>query len=211
MLSGRIVRALLGIWLLGCAAPAQAAQAAQDAPAAPARIAAASSLRAQQRELDAAEALLRKRLEALLAGGLVLLQREPDELILRIPVRELFEPDSDQFKEHAMDSSPWSAVTALLRKRHRLVAQINVYSDSIGGEIANHGLSELRALSLLTAMHSASIASTRVTGSGVGAAVQLAGEDTPEGRDQNRRVEVVFGLAHPGPAHPGPGSGRSGQ
>jgi len=209
MLSGRIVRALLGIGLLGCAAPAQAAQAAPQA--APARIAAASSLRAQKRELDAAEALLRKRLEALLAGGLVLIQREPDELILRIPARELFEPDSDQLKEHALDSSPWSAVTQLLRKRHRLVAQINVYTDSLGGQIANHGLSELRALSLLTAMHTASIASTRVTGAGVGAAVQLAGEDTPEGRDQNRRVEVVFGLAHPGLAPTGPGSGRSGQ
>jgi len=97
-----------------------------------------------------------------------------------------------------LDALPWTAVGELLRRQHRLLAQINVYSDGIGGPIGNHALTELRALALLTALHTAAIRSIRVTGTGMGAADELANDDTPEGRERNRRVEVVFGLAASG-------------
>jgi len=161
---------------------------------------AALSARVQKRELDAAEALLRKRFEALPPGSQASLERDSERILVRIPTRELFENDSARLKQHAIDALPWSAVTELLRKRHRLVAQINVYSDSIGGPIANHGLSDSRAISLLTALHVASIRAGRVSSAGMGASAALASNDTPEGREQNRRVEVLFELPGPAPA-----------
>jgi outer membrane protein OmpA-like peptidoglycan-associated protein len=177
----------------GRAPLACAAAAADGSSPASARVA-SLSLRVQKRELDIGERLLRKKFETLPAGSQASLERDPQQLVVRIPTHELFEDDSAQLKAHAIDALPWAAVTELLRRRHRLVAQINVYSDSIGGVIANHGLSELRALTLLTALHVASIPAGRVASSGEGATSAVASDDTPEGRDQNRRVEVVFGF-----------------
>ena len=47
---------------------------------------------------------------------------------------------------------------------------------------------------LLAALHAASIGPARVSGTGLGANGELASDATPEGREQNRRVEVVFAL-----------------
>jgi len=84
-------------------------------------------------------------------------------------------------------------VIALLRRQSRLQAQIFVYSDSIGGASVNQSFSEQRALALLAPLHAAAIRPERVSARGLGAAAELDVNDTPEGREQNRRVEVVFG------------------
>ena len=152
------------------------------------------SARAEKRELDSAEALLRTRFKALPEGSEVVMLREPQHLTVRIPARALFDADSAQVNTGAVKLLPWSAVTELLRKRHRIVAQINVYTDSIGGQSANQSFSEQRALSLVAALHAAAIRPQRVTATGLGSSAELAINDSPEGREQNRRVEVVFGL-----------------
>jgi outer membrane protein OmpA-like peptidoglycan-associated protein len=151
-----------------------------------------------KRELDSAETLLRRRLEPLPVGNQIVMVREDDRLTLRIPARELFDPDIAQLKNPGPQALPWAAVSDLLRRRYRLAAQINVYTDSIGGQDANRGFTQQRALALLASLHAASVRAARVTGGGQGSSDELAGDDTPEGRDQNRRVEVVFGLPQPG-------------
>jgi outer membrane protein OmpA-like peptidoglycan-associated protein len=177
-----------------------AAQAAGAAPA-PVQVAALSE-RARQlaikRELDSTETLLRRRLESLPVGNQIVMLREDERLTLRIPARELFEPDSAQLKDLRVQALPLAAVSEVLRRRYRLAAQINVYTDSIGGLEANRGLTQQRALALLGSLHAASVRAARVAGGGQGSSAELAGDDTPEGRDQNRRVEVVFGLPQPG-------------
>jgi outer membrane protein OmpA-like peptidoglycan-associated protein len=155
-------------------------------------------------ELDAAETQLRKRLEAMPAGNQIVMLRDDEQLTLRIPTRELFDDDSAQLRSHGAQDLPWAAVSELLRRHYRLAAQINVYTDSIGGQDANRGFTQQRALALLGALHAASVRPARVAGSGQGSSAELAGDDTPEGRDQNRRVEVVFGLPQPGFPQPGP-------
>jgi OmpA-OmpF porin, OOP family len=151
------------------------------------------STRALRRELDSAERLLRTQLAALPEGSGVLLLREPEHLTLRIPARDLFGADSAQFGAQSAKALPWSAVIALLRKQRRLQAQIFVYSDSIGGAAFNQSFAEQRALALLAPLHAASIRPERVSAQGLGAVAELDVNDTPEGRDQNRRVEVLFG------------------
>ncbi len=156
-----------------------------------------------KRELDAAEALLRKRLAALPADSQIALLRDPMQLTLRVPASALFDADSTQLKPDSLEQLPLSAAVELLRRRYRLVGQVNVYSDGIGGEIANHGLTEQRALALLSALHATPIRATRVAAAGMGAEAEIGSDETPEGREQNRRVELVFALPQPGTPRPG--------
>jgi outer membrane protein OmpA-like peptidoglycan-associated protein len=166
-----------------------------------------ASARAQtqiiKRELDIAEALLHKRLDGLPADNQFAVLRDPQQLTLRVPASVLFEADSAVLKANSLQEPPLSVVVELLRKRYRLVSQINVYSDGIGGQIANHGLTEQRELALLTALHTTRIRPTRVAGAGMGAEAEIGSDETPEGREQNRRVELVFALPQPGITRPG--------
>jgi outer membrane protein OmpA-like peptidoglycan-associated protein len=177
--------------LLVAAAAVACGITANPASAAPAERA---RRQAVKRELDSAETLLRRRLEPLPVGNEIVMVREDDRLTLRIPARELFEPDNAQLKNLSLQALPWAAVSDVLRRRYRLAAQINVYTDSIGGQEANRGFTQQRALALLASLHAASVRAARVTGGGQGSSEELAGDDAPEGREQNRRVEVVFGL-----------------
>src|SRR5579863_6232524 len=187
---------IIGV-LLGAALALQALAQSPGGPdaAAPHRVATISA-RAQaqltKHELDVAEALLRKRLDGLPSDGQVAVLRDPLQLTLRVPASALFDADSTQLKPNSLQQLPMSAVVELLRRRYRLVGQINVYTDGIGGQIANHGLTEQRALALLSALHTTPIRATRIAAAGMGAEAEIGSDETPEGREQNRRVELVF-------------------
>jgi outer membrane protein OmpA-like peptidoglycan-associated protein len=187
--TGWVTSLLVGAAAVACGIAAQPAYAAPTERARQAAV---------KRELDSAEMLLRRRLESLPVGNQIVMLREDDRLTLRIPARELFDPDNAQLMATGAAALPWSAVSAVLRRRYRLAAQINVYTDSIGGQEANRDFTQQRALSLLASLHAASVRAARVAGGGQGSSAELAGDDTPEGREQNRRVEVVFGLPEPG-------------
>jgi outer membrane protein OmpA-like peptidoglycan-associated protein len=175
---------------------------ADTAPSAPthrvASLNARSQARETKRELDIAEALLRKRLARLGSDSQVAVLRDPGQLTLRVPASEFFDADSTQLRSGSLDEPLLSAVVELLRRRSRLVSQINVYTDGIGGDIANHGMTEQRALALLTALHTTRIRPTRFAAAGLGDQAEIGADETPEGRELNRRVELVFALPQPG-------------
>ena len=68
---------------------------------------------------------------------------------------------------------------------------IEGFTDSVGGDSANQQLSERRADSVRTALVGMGVGSERITWRGYGEAYPIAGNDTPAGRQQNRRVEMV--------------------
>jgi len=184
------MRRYLGVWLsaaLGLVLPL--AHAADQG---------ARATQAARHEIDIAEALLRKRLGKPAGDSPVAVLRDPLQVTLRMPASALFDADSTELRPESLRQPPLSAVVDLLLRRYRLVGQINVYSDGIGGPILNHGLTEQRALALLAALHTTRIRPSRLTGTGLGAGAEIGSDDTPEGREQNRRVEVVFALPQPG-------------
>jgi outer membrane protein OmpA-like peptidoglycan-associated protein len=164
--------------------------------------------RALRRELDGAEVELRGLLQAQPQDA-ALIVREPQRLILRIGAQDLFEPDSVSLRTQAQDSGGLGIAAQLLKRRRRLVAQIAVYTDDIGSPSANLSFSGERAAAILKALQSAKIAPNRLAAVGAGEAANLAGNDSPEERTQNRRVEISFGLSLA--ALPVPGSGGHGQ
>jgi peptidoglycan-binding protein ArfA len=67
------------------------------------------------------------------------------------------------------------------------------YTDSTGGDAINVPLSANRAKAVADALVSDGLAEADVTSRGAGAANPVAGNDTPAGRAQNRRVEITVG------------------
>jgi outer membrane protein OmpA-like peptidoglycan-associated protein len=70
---------------------------------------------------------------------------------------------------------------------------IEGYTDNVGSEPSNVKLSEARAKAVRDFFESQGITSNRLTYVGKGPADPVASNDTPEGRAQNRRVEIVSG------------------
>jgi outer membrane protein OmpA-like peptidoglycan-associated protein len=66
------------------------------------------------------------------------------------------------------------------------------HTDSRGSDDYNQGLSERRAQAVATALESRGIRADQVQTKGLGKTFPVASNDTPEGRQQNRRVEIVF-------------------
>jgi len=80
---------------------------------------------------------------------------------------------------------------ALLKTHDRVVVEIAGHTDSVGSEEYNQGLSERRAESVREYLVSQGITATRLTARGYGELQPVATNDTEEGRQLNRRVEMI--------------------
>jgi len=69
---------------------------------------------------------------------------------------------------------------------------IEGHTDSVGTDDYNLALSQRRAESVADALSSRGISSDRIRTKGLGKAYPVASNDTQAGRQQNRRVEIVF-------------------
>ncbi|OGP66440.1 MAG: hypothetical protein A2170_07900 [Deltaproteobacteria bacterium RBG_13_53_10] len=69
---------------------------------------------------------------------------------------------------------------------------IEGHTDSVGSDEYNLALSEKRANAVRDQLVAKGIAAERITPMGYGKKYPMAGNDTPAGRQQNRRVEVVI-------------------
>ncbi|MGA2737070.1 MAG: OmpA family protein [Bryobacteraceae bacterium] len=70
--------------------------------------------------------------------------------------------------------------------------QVEGYTDSVGGDDYNQQLSEQRGESVRAYLTSQGMADGSVTAKGFGKNQPVASNDTAEGRQQNRRVEIVI-------------------
>jgi len=70
--------------------------------------------------------------------------------------------------------------------------QIEGHTDSVGGDILNQTLSENRANSVRAYLIAQGIDPTAVTAVGYGKSNAVASNDSPAGRQQNRRVEIII-------------------
>ena len=78
----------------------------------------------------------------------------------------------------------------MLRKFDRTLIDINGHTDSTGSQAYNQGLSERRAMSVAGYLNSQGIDPRRVSAVGFGPNQPIASNATPDGRAQNRRVEI---------------------
>jgi outer membrane protein OmpA-like peptidoglycan-associated protein len=157
--------------------------------------AAAPVSRAQQRELERAESLLREELKALPPNSGVAIVRDADRVTLRFATAWVFDADSSALKADAKTAVPVTAAVRLLKRRRGLTAQIAVFTDNLGGESANQSFSAARAKAVGGVFTAVGIPGSRIHQRGGGASDALSSNGTPEGRMENRRVEIAFSRA----------------
>jgi outer membrane protein OmpA-like peptidoglycan-associated protein len=94
-------------------------------------------------------------------------------------------------------------ISGILLAYPSLKVQVEGHTDSVGGDDFNQRLSEQRAGGVRGYFIDQGVASGSITSQGFGKTQPVASNDTPEGRQQNRRVElVVSGAAIGGSADP---------
>ena len=80
---------------------------------------------------------------------------------------------------------------ALLKTNERVVVEVAGHTDSVGSEAYNQGLSERRANTVKDYLTAQGVTATRLTARGYGENQPVATNDTDEGRQLNRRVELI--------------------
>src|SRR5271165_5715443 len=83
-------------------------------------------------------------------------------------------------------------LVAFLNRYPSREVMIEGYTDSVGSEEYNQGLSERRAESVRHYLQGQGIDPSRLAASGKGESNPVAGNDSASGRQQNRRVEVII-------------------
>ncbi len=110
-----------------------------------------------------------------------------DELKLIVNDQVLFDVDSATLRPAALGTL--NDIADVLGRYPGAVLTVVGYTDSTGSETHNQQLSERRAQSVRNYLISRGIAGSRMTAVGLGESDPIASNLTPEGRQQNRRVE----------------------
>jgi outer membrane protein OmpA-like peptidoglycan-associated protein len=102
----------------------------------------------------------------------------------------LFDTGQSTLKPGAM--SAINRLATFLSQNSNTKVLIEGHTDSVGSDDYNIGLSERRARAVATELESRGVPDSQIQTLGRGKDMPVATNGTPEGRQQNRRVEIVF-------------------
>jgi outer membrane protein OmpA-like peptidoglycan-associated protein len=129
-------------------------------------------------------------LEAELSGTGVGVARQGDNRVLRMPSDVTFATNQSNI-EPRFDAT-LADVAAVLRQYDQSIVDVVGHTDSSGGDAINQPLSERRAVSVADALIRNGVQRERLYVAGVSSRNPVASNDTPAGRAQNRRVELLI-------------------
>ncbi len=115
-------------------------------------------------------------------------ERRDDSLLVRFSCALLCATDSDSLAPGAYDRMRSLATT--LNNYPKSDVLIKGHTDGVGEESYNQRLSEQRADRVRQFLIAENVSPARITAIGFGESMPLATNNTPEGRQQNRRVEI---------------------
>lgn len=128
--------------------------------------------------------------DAALPGAHVEAVSGGEALKVIIDTDALFAANSSVLK--AASRSALSELSAMLNGRADIDIKVSCYTDNTGKSEYNLILSSKRAKSICDRMTEYGVDGQRIACEGKGDADPIAGNDTPEGRGQNRRVEILL-------------------
>ena len=131
-----------------------------------------------------------RELEGELSGSGVGVARQGDNLILRMPSDVTFATNQSDINPRF--NSTLADVSAVLQRYDQSLVDIVGHTDSSGGDVINQPLSERRAVSVADALIRNGVQRERLYVAGNSSRNPVASNDTPEGRSQNRRVEILI-------------------
>lgn len=134
--------------------------------------------------MDYQEAKLRKDL----AGTGVSVTRVGDEIVLNMPGNVTFDTDRAEIRP---DFYPvLNSVLLVLKEYDKTIIEVSGFTDSTGADAHNQELSQRRADAVGGYVKGQGVNPTRVLTQGFGEQRPIASNDTPAGRQENRRVEL---------------------
>ncbi|MFC7293711.1 OmpA family protein [Marinobacter aromaticivorans] len=136
--------------------------------------------------MDRQEAMLRQKLE----GSGVRVVRNGDEIELIMPGNITFDLNQTTIRPGFTDTL--ESVALVLKEFDKTIIQIEGHTDSSGSDSYNQLLSERRAGSVRDFLLNQGIEPRRTRAVGYGERYPIASNDTPGGREQNRRVELTL-------------------
>ncbi len=136
--------------------------------------------------MDRQEAKLRHQLE----GTGVRVVRNGEQIELVMPGNITF--DTDQASIRSSFTDVLGSVAMVLQEFDKTAIQIDGHTDSTGSDSYNQLLSERRAGSVRDFLLNQGIEPARTRANGYGERRPVASNDSPAGREQNRRVELTL-------------------
>ncbi len=147
-----------------------------------------SQLAQTQTGLAAAEARAARAMESL--NKIAQVKEEARGMVITLSGQVLFVTGKSELLPAARDQL--DQVAAALKDQGDVKPMVvEGYTDSVGSEATNQKLSKDRAESVRAYLVSEGVPSDKITSVGKGKANPVASNDTPEGRANNRRVEIV--------------------
>jgi len=150
-----------------------------------------------QAGLTAAEARAARAMESL--NKIAQVKEEARGMVITLSGQVLFVTGKSELLPAARDQL--DQVAAALKDQGEMKPiVVEGYTDSVGSDAANQKLSKDRAEAVRAYLVSKGVPSEKITSVGKGEASPVASNDTPEGRANNRRVEIVVGGGNRGSA-----------
>jgi len=115
-------------------------------------------------------------------------KRTGDGIIVTMRDKILFDADSAAIKPGAVTSL--DQLASVLNKYPNTTITVAGHTDNTGRSDHNVKLSERRAYSVKFALSDRGVSSSRIAAMGLGAESPIASNATPDGRAENRRVEL---------------------
>jgi len=134
--------------------------------------------------MDHQETLLRERLQ----GTGVSVTRVGDTIVLNMPGNVTFQTDSADLRPEFFEVL--NSVGIVLQKFNQTAIEVTGHTDNTGSDSYNFTLSERRATTVAHYLQAQGVLATRFSTRGIGENQPIADNATPEGRSQNRRVEI---------------------
>lgn len=131
-----------------------------------------------------------KKLREQLAGTGVTVTRQGDNVILNMPGNITF--PVNQFDVRSDFYPVLNSVALVLKEYNKTLVDVVGYTDSTGALDYNMQLSQKRASSVGSYLQSQGVLADRIATQGMGPQNPVASNDTTEGKQMNRRVELTL-------------------
>ena len=136
--------------------------------------------------MDVQEAKLRQQLQ----GTGVSVTRMGDNITLNMPGNITFKTDSSDLNSSFF--SVLDSVSLVLKEYNKTIVEVAGHTDSTGTDQYNQALSERRAQTVATYLAGKGVMQQRMITVGAGEGHPVATNDTADGRQLNRRVELTL-------------------
>jgi outer membrane protein OmpA-like peptidoglycan-associated protein len=130
------------------------------------------------------------KLRAQLQGSGVSVTRNGENIVLNMPGNITFATGSSDLNANFFNVL--DSVALVLKEYDKTVIDVAGHTDSVGSESTNQALSERRASTVGKYLEAKGVTDQRVATVGYGKTHPIATNDTPDGRQQNRRVELTL-------------------